>query len=399
MISPGKSEPASARPVRVLHPITRLIVGGAQENTLYTASMLDPSRFQVEVLSGTQTGSEGSLIEELHDQRVPLTLLPELRREVSPLHDLLATLKMARFLRRGQFQIVHTHSSKAGILGRIAARLAGVPTIVHTIHGWSFHEHMPASVRKTYITLERITARFTDALVVVSQQDIQKGLQAGIGRPDQYKLIHSAIPLERFDPAQVDRQTIRQELGLPLNAPVLGCVGRFSEQKNPLDWVALAGRVAQQLPDCRFLLVGDGPLRSQVESALHKEGIANRTMMTGLRRDVPRMLSAMDVFLLTSLWEGLPRVVPQALAMKVPVVAYPTDGVVEAIQHGKTGYLADPRDFLATAGLILDLLHNPARRQAMGLRGQEYVRKEFNLQRMVAEIEALYDSLLLARDR
>lgn len=381
----------------VLHIITRLIVGGAQETVLYTAAMLDPARYRVEVICGPQTGSEGSLIETVRAYGIPLSIEPALVRQISPLRDLLALVHLTRFIRRGNYAIVHTNSSKAGIVGRLAARLAGTPLIVHTVHGWSFHEHMAPPVRWSYILLERLTARFTDTLIVVARPDIEKGLRAGIGRPEQYKLIRSAIPLDEFNPVAVDRVAVRRELGLPLDAPVLGNVGRFSAQKNPLDWVRVAGLVARKRPDCRFLLVGDGPLRGKVELALAEEGIADRTVLTGLRRDVPRMLAAMDVFLLTSLWEGLPRVIPQAMAMEVPVVANRADGTAEAIRHGETGYLVEPGDVESAAAYCLELLSDPVRRRQMGAAGRAYALEEFDVRQMIAQIAALYESLLASK--
>ncbi len=380
--------------IPVLHPITRLIVGGAQENTMYTAALLDPARYHAEILSGPQTGPEGSLIEEVRARGVPLTILPTLLRQISPLNDLRALRSLIRLMRRKRFTIVHTHSSKAGVLGRLAAKRARVPVIVHTVHGWSFHDHMPPAKRRLYVHLERFAARFTDAMIVVAEPDIEKGLREGIGAPEQYRLIRSAIPLDEFDPATVDRTAARHALGLPLDAPVLGNVGRFSAQKNPLDWVRIAGKVARQLPDCHFLLVGDGPLRAEVEAALVEEGITERTVLTGLRRDVPRMIAAMDVFLLTSLWEGLPRVIPEAMAMRVSVVANRADGTAEAISHGETGFLCDPGDLDEAAAYCVQLLTQPALRAEMGNRGRAFALREFDVRQMVAQIDQLYQELL-----
>lgn len=380
-------------PIRVLHPITRLIVGGAQENTMYTAALLDKARFQAEILCGPQTGSEGSLIEEVRQRGVPLTILPDLLRQVSPLHDLRAVWQLVDILRRGKYTIVHTHSSKAGILGRLAARLAGTPIVVHTVHGWSFHDYMPRLVRWTYILLERLCATWSDALIVVAQSDIEKGLRAGIGRPAQYHRIRSAIPLDEFDPARADPAAVRRELGLPVDAVVVGNVGRFSPQKNPLDWVRVAGIIGRAHPEVRFLLVGDGPLRPQVEARLAQEGLAGRTVLTGLRRDVPRLLSAMDIFLLTSLWEGLPRVIPQAMAMGLPVVANRADGMNEAIQDGQTGCLCAPGDIDEAARRCLELIKGPQKRLAMGKSAHDFAIQEFELSKMIAQIADLYDTL------
>jgi glycosyltransferase involved in cell wall biosynthesis len=305
-----------------------------------------------------------------------------------------ALVRLFQFIRRGQYTIVHTNSSKAGVLGRIAAKLAGVPVIVHTVHGWSFHEHMSPLRRRLFVALEKLAASFTDAMIVVAEPDIEKGLRVGIGRSEQYQIIRSAISLDKFDPATVDGPAVRRELGLPLDAPVLGNVGRFSPQKNPLDWVRVAARVARKLPDCRFLLVGDGPLRNDVEALIEEHGLTDRFVLTGLRRDVPRMLAAMDLFLLTSLWEGLPRVIPQAMSMCVPVVANRADGTVEAIAHGETGFLAEPGDLDALAQHCLTLLCDPAQRHAMGERGRTFATHEFDVQEMVARIDRLYQTLL-----
>ena len=381
-------------PIKVNHIITRLIVGGAQENTLHTADMLSKEHYQVSVISGPQTGSEGSLIGEFQEKGISLTILPELLREVSPVNDLRALWKLYRLLNQGKYDIVHTHSSKAGILGRIAARLAGVPVIVHTVHGWSFHESMPSRTRQMFIALERTCARFTDKLVVVTRRDIDKGLRAGIGHPEQYTLIRSAIPLEVFDPSRYDQTAVRHGLGIPLDALVLGNVGRFSAQKNPLAWVKVAGHVAQSLPECHFLLVGDGPLRNQVEAALKTEGLFERTVLTGLRRDVPQLMRAIDVFLLTSLWEGLPRVLPQAMSMGLPIISSRVDGSAEVISDGENGFLFATDDIEGMSQACVRLLKNKSQRKTMGEAGKKTAHQEFDVRLMIEQIEALYSDLV-----
>ncbi|HSQ27163.1 MAG TPA: glycosyltransferase family 4 protein [Anaerolineales bacterium] len=381
-------------PIPVIHLITRLIVGGAQENTLYTAALLDPTRFSVQILSGAQTGTEGSLIEEVRQQGIQLTILPDLVRQISPVHDLLALLKLIRYLRKSRCKVLHTHSSKAGILGRLAGRIAGTPVIIHTVHGWSFHEYMSPWLRKTYIFLERWMADSCQALIAVSQKDIQKGLQASIGRPQQYHLIRSAIPMEQFDPAHYDRQIIRQSLGIPDDAVVVGNIGRFSPQKNPLDWVRVASLIAAREEKAFFLLVGDGPMRAEVEEHLDQTGIRKRTILTGLRRDIPQLLAAMDIFLITSLWEGLPRVIPQAMAMGLPVLANSADGVQEIIQNGENGYLFQAGEIEQMAEVCVQLMHDPDQRMDLGQRGRESVLQAFDLQRMIEQITALYEKYI-----
>jgi len=387
------------KPIRIVHPITRLIIGGAQENTMYTAASLDKRRYAVEILSGPQTGSEGSLIDEVRSLNIPLTILPDLLRQISPINDLKAYQKMSRLFREREFSIVHTHSSKAGILGRFAARSANVPIIVHTIHGWSFHAYMPGWKRQLYILLERMAAKYSNALIIVSSRDLQKGLDSGIGKPEQYHLIRSAIPLEEFDPSKVDGSNLRKVFGIPMDTPVIGTVSRFSEQKNPLEWVEVASYVHQKNPQAWFLIVGDGPMRSKVECAIQKNALGEQTILTGLRRDIPDLMSAMDIFILTSLWEGLPRVVPQAMAMCLPVLSNRTDGISEAVQDGVTGFLFSPDEPALFAQKCIELIKEPEIRKQMGELGRKTVIREFDLNLMVAQIQDLYDELILKKKR
>jgi glycosyltransferase involved in cell wall biosynthesis len=384
-----------SRPIPVLHIITRLIVGGAQENTLFTAQLLDRKYYNVEILSGPQTGSEGSLIEEGRLKGLNITIMPSLVRQINPWLDIKALWQIALYLRKNHFAIVHTHSSKAGILGRLAAKLAGVPVIIHTVHGWSFHDHMPKVTKVAYIFLERFCARFTDALIVVTDRDVQKGLQAHIGKQNQYHKIRSAISLQEFDPDRIDRGQIRQSLSIPTNALVLGTVGRFSAQKNPLEWVAVAEKISREIPDCKFLMVGDGPLLPQVKTTLKANNLMEKFIFPGIQRNIPQMLAAMDVFLLTSLWEGLPRVIPQAMLMRLPVVATRVDGSSEIIEDGKNGFLCAPGDKEFLAERCLQLLKDPNLRQEISLKGSEIAKKNYDLNQMIAQIDDLYKYFLI----
>jgi len=383
-------------PIRVLHVITRLIVGGAQENTMLTAALLDPARYAVDVISGPQTGSEGSLIEEVRARGVPLTIEPALVREIHPVKDLLALVRLTRFIRRGCYAIVHTHSSKAGILGRWAAWLAGAPIIVHTIHGWGHHDRQHPLVRRSYILLEQVTQRITDRLVVVSPRNIEKGLADGIATPAKYVTVRSGIELDRFRRPARPREAVRAELSIPADAPVVGTVTRLSPQKAPLDFVTAAAQVAARRPDAHFVVVGDGPLRAGVEARIAVLGLASCVHLTGLRRDVPDLLHSFDVFALSSLWEGLPRVLSQAMAAGLAVVATAVDGNAEAVEDGVNGLLAPPGDPQAMAAALLRLLDDPALAAQMGAAGRERA-EEFGARKMVEDIAALYEVLLAER--
>ncbi len=379
--------------IRVLHIITRLIVGGAQENTMLTAALLDPNRYIVDVASGPQTGSEGSLIEEVRARSISLTIEPTLVREINPIKDLLAFIHLIRFIKRGHYTIVHTHSSKAGILGRWAAWLAGTPVIVHTVHGWGHHDHQHSLVRALYIILEKLTLPITDRLIAVSSLNAEKGLHDGIGRLEDYVIIRSGIELDRFRHPRVPRSETRAALGIPLNAPVVGTVTRLSPQKAPLDFVQAMGVVAQSAPETWFVMVGDGPLRPQVETLVTELGLNDRLILTGLRRDIPELLATFDIFALSSLWEGLPRVLPQAMAAGLPVVATAVDGNAEAIEDGVNGLLVPPEQPGELAQAVIRLLHDPQMARRMGQAGRARA-DEFDAWKMVDEIANLYENLL-----
>ncbi len=379
--------------ISVLHVITRLIVGGAQENTMLTAALLAPDRYAVDVLSGPQTGSEGSLIGHVRARGVPLTIEPALVRQIAPLKDMLALLRLARFIRRGHYAIVHTHSSKAGILGRWAAWLAGTPIILHTVHGWGHHERQHPLVRRFYILLERATAHITAKLIVVSPLNTAKGLADRIGVPEQYVTIRSGIELDRFLHPTRSRETVREELGIPPDAPVVGTVTRLSPQKAPLDFVSAVAGVAKKRPDVHFVVVGDGPLRAEVETHIAALGLTGRVHLTGLRHDVPDLMHSFDLFALSSLWEGLPRVLPQAMAAGLPIVATAVDGNAEAVTDEVNGLLTPPGDPQALAEALLRLLQDPSLARRMGEAGQAGA-AEFSAHKMVGDIAALYETLL-----
>lgn len=379
--------------IQVLHIITRLIVGGAQENTMLTAALLDTDRYAVDVISGPQTGPEGSLIEEVRARGVPLTIEPMLLREINPVKDLRALIRLTRFIKRGHFTIVHTHSSKAGILGRWAAWLARTPIIVHTVHGWGHTERQHPLVRQLYIILEKLTLPITDKLIVVTPRDVEKGLRDGIGSSEIFVTIRSGIELDRFGRPQVSGDETRAALGIPLDAPVVGSVTRLSPQKAPLDFVRAAGIMAHQAPDARFVMVGDGPLRREVEALVAELGLTDRFVLTGLRRDVPELMAAFDVFVLSSLWEGLPRVLPQAMAAGLPIVATAVDGNAEAVADGKNGLLVPPGDPAALAQAVVQLLRDPSKADRMGQDGRACA-SEFGARKMVDEIAGLYAQLL-----
>lgn len=382
----------TVRPLRVLHVITRMIVGGAQENTMLSCALIDPERFPSTLLTGPETGVEGELHSESSARGVRVLVEPSLVRRLSPWHDLVATLRLWRTMRDGGYDVVHTHSSKAGILGRVAAWLAGVPVVVHTTHGWGFNRHQPWHVYWLYVWLERLCARFSNAIIVVGTPNRDEGLELGIGRPQQYRLIRSGIEVQAYRDADISREAARERLGLPQDAFVIGSVGRLGEQKAPLDLLAAFAPVAAAEPRARLVYVGDGPLRGELEAAVARAGLDGRVHLAGLRRDVPDLLRAFDVFALASHWEGLPRVFPQAMAAGLPIVATQVDGAPDVITPGENGWLVPVGDMATMAERLGALAADPATARRMGAAGRARV-AEFDACRMVQDLAGLYAEL------
>lgn len=382
----------NGKPLRVLHVITRMIVGGAQENTLLSCALIDAKHFPSTLLTGPETGAEGELHAESQARGVRLVVEPNLVRRLSPWHDVVATWRLWRTIRAGGYDIVHTHSSKAGILGRVAAWLAKAPVIVHTAHGWSFNEHQPWHMYWLYVWLERFCARFSGAIVVVGRPDRDEGLALRIGRPEQYRLIRSGIEVPSYRDVAITREQARLRLGLPADAFVIGSVGRLCEQKAPLDLLEAFVPVAHARPEARLVFVGDGRQRRELEAAIARHGLGDRVLLAGLRRDVPELLRAFDVFALASRWEGLPRVFPQAMAAGLPIVATLVDGAPDAITPGVNGWLVEVGDMTAMAHRLGALAADPVAARRMGAAGRARV-DEFSAQRMVDDLSDLYTKL------
>jgi glycosyltransferase involved in cell wall biosynthesis len=384
------------RRLKICHIITRLIVGGAQENTIFSCARLDPARYETLLVAGPETGPEGDLQDEARRLGVRLVRVEPLVREPRPRRDAAALAALWRVLRRERPDLVHTHSSKAGALGRTAAWLAGVPA-VHTVHGWSFHDYMPWAARRLYVSAERVLARRTQRLIVVSRRDRDKGLRAGIGRASQYVLVRSGVDLGTFRADPAGGAAVRAALGLPAGARVVGAVTRLTEQKDPRTLLRVAARVIPERADVYFVLAGDGPLRRELEETAATLGLGARIRFLGICRDVPALMTAFDVLVACSLWEGLPRVVPEAMAVGVPVVAAGVDGVPEAIEDGVSGLLAPPGDVTGLADRLLRILSDAdlARRLAGSARDRV---QEFDLSLMIAQLDGVYRDVLAARE-
>jgi glycosyltransferase involved in cell wall biosynthesis len=382
-------------PAAVAHIITKLELGGAQQNTLFTVAHLDPKKFRPILIAG----EPGPLDDDARKlDGVVFHQLPSLVREISPLSDLRALPALALLLRRLKPAIVHTHSSKAGILGRAAAWLAGVPIIIHSIHGFGFSRYQHQVERRLLIALECLAARVTTRFFAVSEANRRLGIELGLFPPGRCIVIRSGVDLAAIRDTWVDTPAKKRELGLDLGRPVVGMIAAVRSQKAPLDFVHMAARVCQARPDTQFLLVGDGELRGAVEAEVARVGLAGSFKLTGWRRDIPAIMRCLDIFVLTSLWEGLPRVYLEALASGVPVVGTRVDGVAEIIKEGVNGYLLAPGDVNGLADRVVSLLANPTVAAGMGRQG-ESLSQEFDIHEMVRRQEREYEMLLAGLKR
>jgi glycosyltransferase involved in cell wall biosynthesis len=385
--------------MRVTHVITRLIVGGAQENTVATVVGLQKkSGVEVNLISGPTIGLEGSLESSLQAANTNFTIVPELVRRIHPLKDFLALRKLENIFREQKPDIVHTHSGKAGIVGRLAARRAGVPIIIHTIHGPSFGNFQNGLGNFIFRAAERRAASVTDHFIVVADAMKNQYLAAGIGQPEQYTKIFSGFPLEPFLAVRNDLE-LRKKLGIATDDFVVGKIARIFKLKGHDDLFAAAPGLVRQNPEIKFLLVGDGPWRGRFEHLAKASGLEKHFVFTGLvsPAEVPRYVGIMDVLAHLSLREGLPRALPQALAAAKPVVAYDCDGAREICLNGQTGFLIQPGDLKNLTEKIVQLAGDSELRKKLGESGQNFVRENFAVEKMV---DAIYNLCLkLAAER
>lgn len=370
---------------KVLTIITRLELGGAQRVALYTAAHLDRESFDAGLVWGPG--------DVLDDEARGLTEIArfeiaDLVRPIAPLRDLRALAALRASIRHFRPEVVHTHSSKAGVLGRLAARLEHVPVVVHTVHGFGFTPLQSAVKRAAFLRAEKLAAGWTDHFVAVSRANLERGVELGLWKPEQASVIRAGIDLDRFR-APGDGRAARRRLGVPDGVPLVTQIGNFKPQKAPLDFIQAAARIAGEMPDARFVMVGDGPLRGAAETRAAELGLADRVVFCGWWDDVPALLAATTVSVLSSRHEGLPCAVVESLAAGVPVVATAVDGTPEVIRPGVNGELVPPADPAALAQAVLGILGDDERRRSMVAAAADGL-DEFGRDHMVRQLEELY---------
>lgn len=385
--------------MHTVHIITRLIIGGAQENTLWTVD--DQHHLfgdRVTLITGPGLGPEGSLEERAKERGLDVRLIPQFRRAIRPWDDWTSYREIIRLLREIKPDIVHTHSSKAGILGRRAAFRLGIPCI-HTIHGASFHVGQHPAAHRLYQWLERRAAPWTDKFISVADAMTEQYVAAGVAQWEKFVTIHSGFDVEPFLHPPRPPAEVRREWGIGPEQVVIGKIGRLFPLKGHEFVIKAAPEICAKFPQVRFLFVGDGILREQFQCDIAARNLTDRFIFTGLVRPerVPELIHAMDIVVHTSQWEGLARVLPQALLAGKPVVSYDIDGAKEVVIPGETGFLAPPESIEPLVTSLSELAANPVLRDQLGRRGRELFTDQFRHETMTRRIREVYADVLRKR--
>ncbi|MGE0755645.1 MAG: glycosyltransferase family 4 protein [Pirellulaceae bacterium] len=383
--------------MRIAHVITRMIIGGAQENTLYTCQdLLRLFGDEVLLVTGPTTGPEGELLGQGRGAEVPLQLVPDLVRSIHPYHDARAYRELRRVLRDFRPEVVHTHSAKAGMLGREAAWSLGVPAIVHTVHGAPFHPYQNRLARWLFQACERHAARRCHALVSVADAMTDLLVQAQVAPREKFTTVYSGMEVDPFLHADRERETTRRSLGFFPEHVVVGKIARLFHLKGHDSLLAAAPRVIEACPQVRFLLVGDGILRASLEAQIARLGLSDYFHFTGLipPQQIPHLIGAMDLLVHVSLREGLARALPQALIAGKPVVSYDVDGAREVVLDGITGALVPALNVELLGQALIRLASDAPLRERLGQAGRDRFTDVFRHETMTRQLRALYARLL-----
>ncbi|OGS22839.1 MAG: hypothetical protein A2252_06175 [Elusimicrobia bacterium RIFOXYA2_FULL_39_19] len=376
--------------IKVAHIITMLELGGAQSNTLYTVSNLDKSKFEVILVSG-KGGILDKKINELAG--VKTYFIDSLVRPINPLKDFSALLSIYKILLAEKPDIVHTHSSKAGILGRLAAKIAKTKIILHTFHGFGFNDFQGILRKTVFVLIEKLIAPISNKLIFVSEQNILTAKKEKIGNKNQYLLIRSGIKTSIYKKKYIDSVLIKKQLSLPLDSKVITNIAPFKPQKNLVDFISMAKIVSDKYKNSVFLIIGDGIQRPLIEEKIAEFNLQERVFLPGWRTDIAEILSITDIFAMTSLWEGLPRSAVEAFVCAKPVVSYAVDGINDVLKDGSNGYLVKPKDVNAISEKILLLLNSPELYKMMSTNAANTIDITFDIDYMVKQQEELYNTL------
>jgi len=379
---------------RVLHIITRLDPGGSSTNTIETVARLYPERFEVFLISGRTKDMDGSIEASLKSKNIPYAFFPDLQREIQPWKDIKAFIQLYRFIKVRHFDIVHTHTSKAGILGRWAAKLAGVPVIVHTPHGHIFYGYFSKALTAVFVWIEQMTARITDKIITLTNRGKEEHLAFKIGPADKFVTIYSGIDVSPKVSHQDLKEHLKKQWVLQHGYFIFGCVGRLDPIKGTSYLIDAMAQVVRKHPKTQLLLVGEGSQREKLQKQCAALGLQGHVKFTGFQKDPAPFIEIMDVFVLASLNEGMGRVILEAMTYGKPVIATKVGGIPELVKNGKNGFLVSPRDADALSTAMMTLIEHRDLREEMARQAKAIVGDQFDLTRMVKDIEQLYEHCL-----
>jgi glycosyltransferase involved in cell wall biosynthesis len=379
--------------MKIAHVITRMIIGGAQENTLYNClDLVRDHGDEVMLITGPATGPEGDLLGQHDLTGLAIREVPSLIRSINPLSDLTSYRAIKKAIADFKPDVVHAHSAKGGMLGRIAAWNLRVPAVIHTVHGAPFHPYQSWSARKFFIACERYAAKRCHHLISVADAMTDLMVKAGIAPREKFTTIYSGMDIEPFLRADSHRARLREKFGFHENDVVIGKIARLFHLKGHADLISAAQQVVAKAPQVKFLLIGDGVLREQLNADIIRRGLEKHFTFTGLvpPSEIPTMIGAMDILVHTSLREGLARALPQALLAGKPAVSYDIDGAREVVITGETGSLIPPKDIDALASSLVELSRDAELRERLGRAGQGRCKIRFDHREMTRQIRALY---------
>ena len=376
---------------RIIHIHTLPVISGSGLNTYLTMRGMDRTAYEVELACAPG----GKLIDLIRGGGMKVRLFKNLVQPLHPLKDLLGLIDLTRFLRKQRYHIVHTHNSKAGFIGRLAARWAGVPIIVHTVHGFAFHDGEPAWRQILFRNLERLASLWCDKMVFISQPLIDWALRDRITRREKIRKIYSGIELDHFEPVpDGEKKALKEAWGIREEAPVVGIVSKLWEGKGHTILIHAFEGLKREIPEAVLVIAGEGYLRDKLSDLVDRLGLKGSVLFTGFQMDVRRIIATFDVAVLPSFFEGMGRVLLEAMTMGKPVVASSVGGIPDLVHHGKTGFLVTPGSVSELKSGLLTLIRNKALAKEMGEEGRKCISEEFSAGRMAQSIEKLYRELL-----
>jgi glycosyltransferase involved in cell wall biosynthesis len=381
-------------PIPVLRLISRLNIGGTAIHTILLTEGMRDSRYRVHLVCGREDPNEGNMLEYASSHGVTPIVIPELGRRINPWRDIVALWRIYRLIRDIRPRIVDTHAAKAGTLGRIAARLTGVPVVVHTFHGHVLRKYFGDFVSWFFTQVERRLSRWTNRVIMVSRQGREELISLGVVEPERIEFVPLGLELEKIESGNNDGQRLRIDWGIPEDAKLVGIVARLVPIKGHHVFLHAAARVLEKRRDVWFAVVGDGELRGELEDLVRHLDLGDRVVFTGFRNDLANVYSALDIVALTSFNEGLPVTIIEAMTAARPVVATDVGGVSELVEEGKTGFLVSEGDSAALADRILRLAGDPELIRCLGEAGRSLARTRFARDRLVRDMLTIYDELL-----